>query len=311
MDKKSLTSFFDEDRQNLEHALKEYRLPKDREAICATVISRLNSILAPDGLFRGGLTQSEDHILQAALQVLHTQQMMGKKIADLSVSQSPCSSSPQPESLVTKSAPCAAGAAVLSGVTLAVGVGAPIAIPAMIASLVGALVGQIAYDKYGSSGNNGKNANKIEQTPLDVTRFVPIVRQLCETIDGLMDTFRIQIQKVVDLYEAKEKPSLEKDYIFLLEQIQSLLGRAGRKLEDREMAEKLYAGCRDLAEVLENYDLLVVSPDPEADNSRLFEVVASERVNGLVQILPAIVKSGNVVLKGKILMPKEEAHDEQ
>ena len=59
---------------------------------------------------------------------------------------------------------------------------------------------------------------------------------MCESVDNLIDTFRAQVNRVVQKYESQEKPSLEKEYRSLLESIQSLVGYE----RNHDMSEEKY-----------------------------------------------------------------------
>ena len=108
---------------------------------------------------------------------------------------------------------------------------------------------------------------KVVESQLNVDLFLSIIKSICESVDSLIDTFRAQINKVVYKYENQEKPTLEKEYRFLLESVQSLIGY-------------------------------------KQEHKNWFDLIENPNTTKLTQILPAIVKENNVVLKGRIFIPE-------
>ena len=75
----------------------------------------------------------------------------------------------------------------------------------------------------------------------------------------MIETFRTQIKRVENVYEQKEKPSLQKDYSMLLQSIQELVVAVQTENEDKEKKlNKLEKKINDLSEILENYGLAIV-----------------------------------------------------
>ena len=140
------------------------------------------------------------------------------------------------------------------------------------------------------------------QSKLNVDVFLNIVGNICSSIDSLIETFRAQINRVINKYENQEKPTLENEYRFLLESVQSLIGYKRAHGEDEKFVYKIQERIEDMAESLENYNLEVVNYTKE--NSNWFDVIENPNVQTVSQVLPAIVKNGSVVLKGRIFIPQ-------
>ena len=134
------------------------------------------------------------------------------------------------------------------------------------------------------------------ESELNVDAFIEIIGKICQSVDSLIETFRAQINRVVNKYENQEKATLEKDFRFLLEGIQSLVGyKRTHSEEEPKYIRKLKERIEDVGELLENYNLAIV--DYTEDNEYMFEVVDGQETR---MVLPAIVKEGVVVIKGKI-----------
>ena len=136
---------------------------------------------------------------------------------------------------------------------------------------------------------------------IDVKLFTNIVRNICESVDSIIETFRAQINRVVHKYENQEKPTLEREYRFLLEGIQSLLGyERTHSANDEKYVKKLQIRIEDIAELLENYNLSVENYSEECEH--WFEKVVSPETKETRMVYPAIVKDGQAVLKGKVFV---------
>ena len=94
---------------------------------------------------------------------------------------------------------------------------------------------------------------------ISVENFLDILNNLCESIDNLIETFRVQLKRVENVYEQKEKPSLQKDYVLLLQSIQELVATANIKDDDQNKKfKKIEKKINDLSESLENYGIKII-----------------------------------------------------
>lgn len=314
MEYTTLKQIFEGNKAQLAESLKGATLPADYDAVQTTITGYFNMLFDEKGIYRENLTQSEDYILQSAMTLLNAQQNMAKEIAQQSQSakKNPVVVNPHISEIknarkrveTDKFPHVIAGSAVGS-------VGG-----ALLLGTWGALFGAIAgtalvlYAVSTSSGdpyivqnidNNdlGRDRLKDASAALNVNVLLSIIENICESVDELISTFRLQIKKVVHKYENQEKRTIERDYRFLLEGIQSLLGykRTHSEVEDKYV-KKLQLRIEDVGELLENYNLEIV--DFDGENEYLFEVVTGQDVDTTKMVYPAIVKNGSAVLKGKV-----------
>lgn len=94
---------------------------------------------------------------------------------------------------------------------------------------------------------------------------------------------------------------MEKEYRFLLESVQSLIGYKRAHNEDEKFVRKIQERIEDMAESLDNYNLAV--EDYTEEHRNWFDMIENPNVSVETQVLPAIVKNGNVVLKGRLFVP--------
>lgn len=309
---KTLKELFESHKEELSEKLGSLSLPKDAPKIQSAVTDYLNVLFDSDGEFRQTLTQSEDYILQAAMSLLNAQQAMASEfsdackngVANLMVKKAKSTSCSSKTSVGLKKElfPHAIGATAFGG-----------AVGGLVLGTWGALFGSIAGTAlilYSASLNNQsqqkatENAAPVEMptaNKLDIDRFTAIVSNICGSIDSLIQTFRVQIHRVVEKYENQEKPVLEKEYGVLLDCIQSLLGISYQE-KDEKWQKKTSSRIDQLAESLENYNLEVVPYDET--HQHFYEEIESENVQTFAISLPAIIKQGKLVRKGKVYIKK-------
>lgn len=326
-DKTTLRALFDSKKNELEQKLEGLSLPKDNQKIQELISGYLSELFDSEGAFRQNLTQSEDYLLQATMSLLTAQQEMGNaflshKASLKSIEESTSQSPSGKESTYSSSKKIGdyLSTSVTATQSLA-GTGAGAVLGRLVFGGWGAVFGAIAGTAVTVylAGKNPKPAGpdvekgttirqEIVNDPIDVHAFTSVVRGICDSVDNLISTFRAQVNKVIDKYEAMAKPSIEKEYRFLLESIQSLLGyKRMHSPEEEKYEKKLNIRIEDIAECLENYNLSVV--DYDGENDYLFEMVTSEDAKEKRMVYPAIVKESIAVLKGKVFAPVSEVSD--
>ena len=318
--KKTLKELFESRKNELSEKLSTLYLPKDASKIQSVVTDYLNDLFDSDGEFRQNLTQSEDFILQAAMSLLNAQQsMIGEfSLPKFAEGKKDIEDKQQPEaipvsdfggSLKKEQYPYVVGGTTVGG-----------AAGALIFGTWGAVFGAIAGTAlvlyYSSQLPQNSNKNKkvppqtrieakpvVKEQKINVDVFTNIVGSICDSVDTLIQTFRAQINRVVDKYESIEKPSLEQEYRFLIEGIQTLIGYKRTHADDDKYTSKLQMRIEDLAETLENYNLTV--EDYTEENKSWFEAVESSKVDTPKMVYPAIVKNGSMILQGKVFIPQK------
>ena len=320
--KVSLRSLFESNKGELKQKLNGFSLPKDAFAVQEAITKYMNTMLDSDGEFRQNLTQSEDYVLQAALSLLNAQQEIANTIGRTSLESDKKSQFSESYSETAtnddlKTSQSSSNKLIDSGWSI-LGSGGGALLGNLLWKGWGGAFGAIAGTAitiYLSSYLNGKNevpvnhvktGTRIENinTPIDIDAFCSVISSICDSVDNLINTFRSQINRVVNKYESQEKPTIERDYRFLIESIQTLLGfkRTHNESEEKYI-KKLQGRIEDLAESLENFDLTVV--DYDGTNEIYFEMIASTETTEKKMVYPAIIKNGQAVLKGKLFIPNQ------
>lgn len=323
--KTTLKALFESRRDELSQKLANLSLPKDAALVQQIVSNYLNDLFDSEGDYRQNLTQSEDYILQAAMSLLNAQQSMVSEFAKSNTIRF-TDGQHQEEQLNAKfktlsetamlkpqEYPYVIGGSAVGGVAGALLLGSWGAVFGAIAgtalvlyysTITGQLQRKAVSDLKPVQVNAGNSLSKETDVNLDTGIFLGIVGNICDSVDSLIQTFRAQINRVVDKYENVEKPRLEKEYSFLLEGIQTLIGYKRTHTNDDKYLSKLQMRIEDLAEALENYNLSV--EEYVEEHSGWFETVESTKVETPQMVYPAIVKEGQAVLSGKVFIPVKQ-----
>lgn len=316
----SLRSLFDSQREALEQSIIGLQLPKDAQKIQEVVSKYLTQVFDSEGEFRQALTQSEDYILQAAISLLTAQQEMSSvitsKIAETLSSGSKTldgkncvyaeNAPTMRKKLSDMEATSLLGAAggAIAGKLLLNGWGAVFGAIAGVAISVYLSGKKSPQPHQGAPTKNVVFTQKLQSTdvPVDVHAFIEIISKVCDSVDNLISTFRAQVNRVVQKYESQEKPTLDKEYRPLLENLQTLIGYERTHSEAEEKyTKKLIERIEDIVEQLDSYGLEVIDYSEEVSN--MFEKVTSPNTSSLKMVYPAIAKSGTAILLGKVFIP--------
>lgn len=315
-EKVTLSSLFNSRIDELEQKLSGLHLPTDAEKVQRVIANYLEELFDNEGEFRQSLTQSEDYILQAALSLLNAQQEMSNTIMKQSLNNEESIGHEKIEHVVL------AGPV---GITKGL-LNAKIApTHALLGSGGGALVGNLVFGGWGAvfgaiagtaitvylssrtehqaTPTNNVNTKPLTQSvEINTKVFITIISKICDSVDNLISTFRGQINRVVGKYENQPKPSLEKDYRPILENIQTLVGYSRTHSEEEKFSRKIQERIEDMAELLDTYNLYLVDYSEEKES--WFEKVSSPNTNQPKMVYPAVVKDDEVVLMGKIFVPE-------
>lgn len=315
---KSLKALFESQKDELLEKLDGLSLPKDASKIQALIKDYFNNLVDSNGDFRQSLTQSEDYMLQAAMSLLNAQQDILKELSYSScnvneMSRPSPSVSTESNSLPTNKGlkkelfPHAIGATAVGGAVGGLVLGTWGAVFGSIAGT--AIILYYASNQKSETSNNVNNiakpianlSNAKDSDKINASTFVNIISNICDSLDSLIETFRSQINRVVNKYENQPKPTLESNFHAILEGVQSVIGyERTHDFTEEKYSSKLKQRVEDLAELLDNYSLSVVDYTPEKDS--WFERTESPNVNEPKMSLPAIVKDNNVILKGRVFV---------
>lgn len=248
MDTITLTNVFDSHKEALSEKLKGLSLPHDAQKVQEIVADFLNSLFESDGIYRQNLNQSEDYILQSALQLLQAQQNISAEVISSVKTANKVQSTST--NLNTKKgneyAPVlGAGAGAIAGSLLG-------SWWAVCGAIAGTAIAIYCATKSSKATLNKENYD-ITTPIININVFTDIVKKVCESIDGLMLTYRVQVKRIENLYSQKEKPSLLQECSALFTQIANVY-KAVESNKDNTPA-KVVNATEMLIESLENYGL--------------------------------------------------------
>ena len=254
----SLQSLFTGKEEQLKQALSGLSIPQDNQKIQSIIVETIGSLFTEDGEYRQNLTQSEDYILQAALALLNVQQEITRSLAkDITPTTKPASTSAtsHKEELIIRPS------ITLSGTLIGGAAGG------LIFGTWGAVIGSIAGAAIAIYGikpllktttiekpQAAKPDTTTKKDTLDVEVFVGIVARICAAVDELIDTVRVQIQRVKNAYEQQDTPSLHQQFPALVNNLEGLFQAADGTEEDKN--EEILSQIELVKRSLKNYGFL-------------------------------------------------------
>lgn len=245
----TLKAIFASNKAKLSESLKGLTLPKDAQQIQKIVTDFLSDMFENNGEYRQSLTESEDYILQAALRLLQAQQSITNEIVKSSISNDDHNVARGNRNAVN---PYYA--------LVGTGVGA---LAGGLAGTWGAVAGAIAGTAiviYCSAKKQAKTSIPNLSAPstephVNGTVFTDIVENICQSIDSVIETYRVQVKRIKDVYENREKPTLQTDYSELLDQVVNVYNVLNTSSE--AVSPKISNAVNSLVECLENYGLKI------------------------------------------------------
>ena len=312
----SLYQLFESHKDELSLKLKGLRLPSDENKLFKIVYDYLNSVFDSNGDFRQSLTLSEDYILQAAISLLNAQKDMAESIKNvetnnplfneskIETNESSIHSEDKSSATFGKYASVSSEASLIgAGVGAVAGKLVLGGWGAVFGALTGTAIAIYVASLHKTTSKTFETKNAIPVSiPVNVDGFVNTISSICFSVDNLLDTFRAQINNVVEKYESQPKPSLDSNYLPLLESIQTLVGYERTPSEEEEKyARKLKDRIEDVSEVLDTWNLTF--EDYSGANDSFFELIPSDKTTERKMVYPAILKNGAVVIKGKVFIP--------
>lgn len=249
----TLKSIFAASKDNLSDKLRGLSLPKDSQQVQSIVSEYLNNLFENNGSFRQSLTESEDYLIQASLRLLHAQQNIAIEFAKSSKSAVTFPNGDIKQQKTNSSAIyySIAGAGIGALVGSFVGTWGAVAGAVTLTALSIYCSTNPKITK-GHNEEGEKTITKIENN-LNPEVFCDIVEKVCESIDNVIDTYRVQVKRIVNTYEQREQPSLLNTYSSLVEQIANVIQIS--KTCNEDIPSKLKNAISIMEESLENYDL--------------------------------------------------------
>lgn len=254
----TLKSIFASSKEDLSQKLSGLSLPKDAQKIQETVADFLEKLFENDGHFRQSLTESEDYVLHASLELLKAQQDVSNEFAKkLSNSYDSNVSFPKDQSHSSTNVS-------VNGikVSLGAGVGALAgSFMGTMAAMAGAIAGTALVIYFpniidfikGQDIKDEKQSIANTEIAIDSESFCGIIEKICEKIDGVIATYRTQVKNIANTYNKRVQPSLLNSYSLLTEQIANVI-QTSRACGD-EIPSKLKTAIAIMEESLENYEL--------------------------------------------------------
>lgn len=249
----TLKSIFVSNKEELSAKLEGLSLPKDSQKVQEVVMDFLDNMFENDGQFRQTLTESEDFLLQASIRLLHAQQNIALEFAKASKGSihhdQACHNITSKQNGNTSSMYISVGAGVGALAGGLFGTWAAVA-----GAITGTALVIYCSTKQPNKKSQSANDNVVSSSSLiNVSLFCGIIENICESIDGVIDTYRVQVKRIANSYEQRATPSLLNTYSMLIEQIANVIKYS--KDTNIDKSSNLQNAINILEESLENYDL--------------------------------------------------------
>lgn len=248
----SIHSLFLLGKDEFAKQLRNYSLPCDSLKVQSMITEYLNQLLDSKGDFRNNLSESEDHILQAAMNLLEQQQVLTSTICStVNVNRCNVVNKQFTSSLSNKDAGITLGGTALGGVV------------GTFFGTWGAVLGAVAgtaisyYCLVVNKQNNKKSveADNKQYSKIDVDAFLSIMSNICKSIDDVIEAYRVQVQKIRNHYDQQDKPNLSNDYSILMNNLLAL--HKVYSVNKENIPAKVANAIEILFDSLENYDVKI------------------------------------------------------
>lgn len=191
----TLKSQFEKAVPHISESLNSRVLPKDSTFIQDTIQTFLDNLFDEKGEYRKSLTHSEDYIFQASVNLLNSQRMMYGSF--FQYPDKSCNPQRKESSNPIKK---------------------------LLYFLKSIL------DKAISDGNAEEETN----IRFDYESFLVFVGSICESLDDIMETYRVQTHRIHNFYESQKKPSFTEEYSTLVTNLENLFNIANEEDCDLE-----------------------------------------------------------------------------
>jgi len=256
MEKKlTLNDLFESCKDELITQLQTLTLPRDAQKVQDIVTKLLSDLMESDGKYRQSLTQAEDYILQASLQLLQAQQNITDELA-YSFKGKVSSNMQDVESTTNKgniySPLLGAGLGAVAGGFL----GTWVAVCGAIAGTAVAIYCGNKTSRVDTTKTTDKKTSEDSSAlTIDAKTFCSIIGKICQSIDNLMETYRIQVKRVENIYAQAEKPSLLNECQELFNQLANVYRVV--EINKTDVPQKVQNAVEQLVDSLQNYDLTI------------------------------------------------------
>lgn len=274
----TLQELFEAQKESIKQKMCGIQLPRDTQLIQSIISDSFNDLFAYDSHYRQTLTKSEDFIFQSALGLISAQQqLLGLYPTSLPKSNScPVSETPpEPESkssdIPQETTEGPSPLKVLAGTAIGSAVGGAVGTWGAVLGAIGgaALVLYIAKPKHITSSDkhvtppsnmleadippiSTPSSNEQDNQEFDADSFLNIMSDICKSIDQLMKTSRVQIQRLRDSYEQQSQVTLSNSFPELVKALEGLFGSID---SDEENEEDLQLHLQLLKRSLKNYNI--------------------------------------------------------
>lgn len=297
----SLLSLFQQSEAELKAQLTGLVLPKDEDKLNRVLSNLFVEHIYVDR-YKDELTNSELAIFQSAIQLVEASLKLQQDM--FSFSQNTTASIPAevvksekdayPQWRLNKNQMTVLG-------TTAVGVlaGAATNIGTMLLAIVATAAG--LWISKETHENEVKVQERVVAKDIQVNAdaIINAARNICQSIDRLMDMYQTNINNLKSRMETKNQPTLQNMYGYLLDRLANLY----RDKTNQAPAEDIEDDISKIFKTLKNYRYEFVNYSEE--NKHMFEVEEIDGISEPEETEVAILENGICIKEGKYYQPKK------
>ena len=177
-------------------------------------------------------------------------------------------------------------------------------------SAAGGIIGGIALNTWGGvlgaiagcalgmyMNTDKKQTEETCDTPLNVDKYITMLKNVCISIDGFIDNSRASINQLKESYENREPVTLATAYRPLLDRFASMFA----SLKELSVPSDVQHEINKLYRTLKNHHYEIV--DYSDSTSNYYVETESEHITDCTLIKAAILEDGKLLIKGECLVP--------
>ncbi len=299
----SLLSLFQESESELKAQLTGLVLPKDEDKL-NRVLSNLFIEHIHVEKYKEELTNSELAIFQAAIQLveecLKLQQDMFSFTQNTNASSFTDVIKYEKDNDTYSQWRLNKNQITLLGTTV-IGVlaGAATNVGTVLLAIVATATGLWISKKSRDNGFNVQEKIVAKDIQVNADAIINAARNICQSIDRLMDMYQTNINNLKSRMETKTQPTLQNMYGYLLDRLANLY----RDKTNKASAEDIEDDISKIFKTLKNYRYEFVNYSEE--NKHMFDVEEIDGISEPEETEVAILENGICIKKGKYYHPKK------
>lgn len=299
MENLTLLSLFEQSEIDLRQQLANLQLPRDEEKFNRILSDLFVEHIKVDE-YKQELTNSELAIFQLAIQLVEESLSLQKDMFSFENSQE-STTSQEIVQIKEKTFPISKSQIAVVGVT-AMGILAG-AVPnwgTIILAIIATVLGVVMTKEDKETKTIVKEKIVSQKMHVNADVVINVTKQICQSVDKLMEVYRTNIENITSRFEAQEKPSLYNMYTYILNRLAILY----RDKTNGATTDEINDDILRLFKTLKNYSYEFVNYSDAT--KQYFEIDETDEISKPEETEVAILENGRCIVRGKYYQPKKQ-----